>query len=236
MGRRISCREVKGMRRLFFLLGLAMVCAVLCRPPQAVPSAAGVPDKKWILIEIDRKRLTLYQGTEVLAVYPVATGARETPSPIGTFYVNGRFVTEMSGFGTRFLSLSVPWGKYGIHGTNHPESIGGNASHGCFRLRVKDAEALYAQVPGWTKVVIEGGPYGSLGDGLRTLRPGDRCSAVLEAQRRLAQRGFYYGGADGIYGPAMSKAVIAARKAYGLSNQDIVDAALYHRLGILLFE
>ena len=34
----------------------------------------------------------------------------------------------------------------------------------------------------------------------------------------------------------MSKAVIAARKAYGLSNQDIVDAALYHRLGILLFE
>ena len=150
--------------------------------------------------------------------------------------VCGRFVTEMSGFGTRFLSLSVPWGKYGIHGTNHPESIGGNASHGCFRLRVKDAEALYAQVPGWTKVVIEGGPYGSLGDGLRTLRPGDRCSAVLEAQRRLAQRGFYYGGADGIYGPAMSKAVIAARKAYGLSNQDIVDAALYHRLGILLFE
>lgn len=224
------------MRRLFLLVGIMMACLLLCRPPRTVTANVGVPDKKWILIEIDRKRLTLYQGTEALAVYPVATGAWETPSPIGTFYVNGRFVTEMSGFGTRFLSLSVPWGQYGIHGTNRPESIGGNASHGCFRLRVKDAEALYAQVPGWTKVVIEGGPYGNLGDGLRTLRPGDRCSAVIEAQRRLAQQGFYYGSADGVYGPAMSKAVVAARRAFGLSEQDIVDAALYHRLGVLLFE
>lgn len=224
------------MRRLFLCLCLAMACVLLCRPPRTITVSAGVPDQKWILIEIDRKRLTLYRGTEALAVYPIATGSWQTPSPIGAFYINGRFMTEMSGFGTRFLSLSVPWGKYGIHGTNHPESIGGNASHGCFRLRVKDAEALYAQVPGWTKVVIEGGPYGNLGDGLRTLRPGDRCSAVIEAQRRLAQQGFYYGSADGIYGPAMSRAVIAARRAYGLSDQDMVDAALYRRLGILLFE
>lgn len=224
------------MRRLFLCLCLAAACVLLCRPPRTIIVSAGVPDQKWILIEIDRKRLTLYRGTEALAVYPIATGSWQTPSPIGAFYINGRFMTEMSGFGTRFLSLSVPWGKYGIHGTNHPESIGGNASHGCFRLRVKDAEALYAQVPGWTKVVIEGGPYGNLGDGLRTLRPGDRCSAVIEVQRRLAQQGFYYGSADGIYGPAMSRAVIAARRAYGLSDQDMVDAALYHRLGILLFE
>ncbi len=224
------------MRRLFLCLCLAMACLLLCRSPQTVTVSAGVPDQKWILIEIDRKRLTLYRGTEALAVYPIATGSWQTPSPIGAFYINGRFMTEMSGFGTRFLSLSVPWGKYGIHGTNHPESIGGNASHGCFRLRVKDAEALYAQVPGWTKVVIEGGPYGNLGDGLRTLRPGDRCSAVIEVQRRLAQQGFYYGSADGIYGPAMSRAVIAARRTYGLSDQDMVDAALYRRLGILLFE
>ena len=224
------------MRRLFLLLMLMAACALLIRPLQAASTFAGVPDQKWILIEIDRKRLTLYRGTEALAVYPIATGSRDTPSPIGTFYVNGRFMTEMSGFGTRFLGLSVPWGQYGIHGTNHPESIGGNASHGCFRLRVKDAEALYAQVPGWTKVVIEGGPYGNLGDGLRTLHPGDRCSAVIEVQRRLAQQGFYDGSADGIYGAGTSKAVIAARKAHGLSDQDVVDGALYRCLGILLFE
>ncbi len=236
MARRISFPEVKGMRRLFLFLGLMAACLLLCREPRTVAASAGVPDKKWILIEIDRKRLTLYRGTESLAVYPIATGGWDTPSPIGAFYVNKRFMTEMSGFGTRFLGLSVPWGQYGIHGTNRPESIGGNASHGCFRLRVKDAEALYAQVPGWTKVVIEGGPYGNLGDGLRTLRPGDRCSAVIEVQRRLAQQGFYFGSADGIYGAGMSRAVVAARKAHGLSDQDLVDAALYRRLGILLFE
>lgn len=226
------------MRRLFLCLGIALAagCLLLPRAPRSAETAAGVPEKKWILIETDLKRLTLYSGAEVLARYPIASGAWETPSPIGTFYVNGRFRTEMSGFGTRFLSLSVPWGQYGIHGTNKPESIGGNASHGCFRLRVKDAEALYDMVPGWTKVVVEGGPYGNLGDSLRTLRPGDRCSAVIEVQRRLAQRGFYYGSADGVYGAATSRAVKAARRAFGLSDRDVVDAALYARLGITLFE
>ena len=226
------------MRRLLLLLGAVLTAGwlLLPRPPRAVTAVAGVPDKKWILIEADLKRLTLYSGTEALARYPIASGAWDTPSPIGTFYINGRFRTELSGFGTRFLSLSVPWGKYGIHGTNRPESIGANASHGCFRLRVQDAEALYDQVPGWTKVVIEGGPYGNLGDGLRTLRPGDRCSALIEVQRRLAQQGFYYGSADGVYGAATSRAVLAARRASGLTGQDVVDAALYRRLGILLFE
>ena len=227
------------MRRAFLLLlaALAAFLFVKTRPaPDAVTVSAGTPSGKWILIETDLKRLTLYQGTEALCRYPIAAGAWNTPSPIGTFYVNGRFVTEMSGFGTRFLSLSVPWGKYGIHGTNRPESIGGNASHGCFRLRVKDAEALYAQTPLGVRVVIDGGSYGPLGEGLRVLHPGDRGSAVQLAQRRLIQQGFLYGGADGVYGAATSSAVIAARGQYGLSREDVIDYALFARLGIAAFE
>ena len=168
--------------------------------------------------------------------YPIASGAWKTPSPMGSFIINGRFMTEMSGFGTRFLSLNVPWGKYGIHGTNNPSSIGSNASHGCIRMRVKDAEELYGKVPNGTRVYIEGGAYGLLGDSLRTLRPGDRCSHVQEVQRRLLLKGFYSGGVDGVYGAATSRAVLAARKAYGLSQEDIVDGALYAKLGIILFE
>ncbi|MBQ9300985.1 MAG: L,D-transpeptidase family protein [Clostridia bacterium] len=225
------------MRRVLILC-LLLAAAALARPaPETVPASAkaGTPDEKWILIESDLKRLTVYQGTEVISRYPVATGAWDTPTPLGTFYVDRRFKTEMSGFGTRFLHLTVPWGQYGIHGTNRPESIGNNASHGCIRLRVKDAEALYGQVPNWTKVVIEGGSYGPLGDSLRVLRPGDRSSAVQLVQFRLSQNGFY-AGADGVYGAGTSKAVLAARKAFGLSNEDIVDYALYARLGIMLFE
>lgn len=225
------------MRRALFALGAAVIFAVLAlHRPAATAVSAGVPEQKWILIEIDRKRLTLYRGAEEICHYPIASGAWDTPSPLGVFYIKGRFKTEMSGFGTRYLSLSVPWGQYGIHGTNRPESIGNNASHGCIRLRVADAEKLYSQVPDWTRVVIEGGPYGPLGDSLRTLRPGDRGSAVQLVQRRLGQQGFYAGGTDGVYGAATSRAVIAARRAYGLSNEDVVDHALYAKLGIQLFE
>ncbi|MBQ7455459.1 MAG: L,D-transpeptidase family protein [Clostridia bacterium] len=220
-----------------FLVVLAAWGCVLARPAEQVAAvSAGVPEGKWILIELDLKRLTVYEGTTPVSRYPIASGAWDTPSPIGFFYIDGRFATEMSGFGTRFLSLSVSWGKYGIHGTNKPESIGNNASHGCIRLRVKDAEKLYAQVPNWTRVVIEGGPYGLLGDSLRTLHPGDRCSHVQLVQTRLRQQGFYGGSSDGVYGSATSRAVLAARKAHGLSNVDVVDAALYAKLGIALFE
>lgn len=234
---RISSSGVICVRKGLLLLGAAVILAACAgNAPNAAQVSAGVPDNKWILIETDLKRLTLYRGTEVISRYPIASGAWSTPTPLGTFLINGRFRTEMSGFGTRFLSLSVPWGKYGIHGTNRPESIGGDASHGCIRLRVSDAEKLYSQTPDWTRVVIEGGPYGPLGDGLRTLRPGDRGSAVQLVQFRLSQQGFYTGGADGVYGPATSRAVLAARRAYGLKEEDAVDAALYGRLGIMLFE
>ena len=212
--------------------------ATLCRETQlqTVAGLQGTPEQRWILIEVDLKRLTLYEGTTLLKRYPIASGAWKTPSPLGVFRITGRFETELSGFGTRFLRLNVPYGNYGIHGTNRPESIGSNASHGCFRLRVQDAEELYALTPNGVKVYVEGGAYGLLGDGLRTLRSGDRCSHVQEVQKRLILHGFYTGSADGVYGENTSRAVLKARDYFHLSHEDVVDAALYRRLGIVLFE
>ena len=53
--------------------------------------------------------------------------------------------------GTRRLDLGD---GYGIHGTDHPESIGKAASHGCVRLRNEDIEKLYDMVPVGTPVYI----------------------------------------------------------------------------------
>ena len=201
---------------------------------KAVPASAGVQGTV-VWIELDRKRLTVYENGQEKAVFPIAAGARDTPSPIGVFRVNNRFATELSGFGTRFLGLNVPWGQYGIHGTNKPSSIGQNASHGCIRMQVRDAEKLYAMIPMGTKVVIESGPYGAITT-LRTLREGDRGGDVQLLQQRLILHGFLYGSADGVFGPATRLAVIAARKAMGLSASDAADGALYSALGILQFE
>ena len=198
--------------------------------------AASAPERQLLWIDLDGKSLTMYENGEAIRQYPIAAGASGTPSPIGVFRVNSRFMPDMSGFGTRFLGLSVPWGSYGIHGTNKPESIGRNASHGCIRMRVKDMEALFPIVSNGTKVIVTGGPYGPLNWGWRTLREGDRGADVKQLQLRLIQRGLLWGGADGVFGPATRKAVIAARQELNLSPGDQADSALQERLGMILFE
>ena len=218
---------------------LLTAAAALCALPglrlfRAAPVAAG-PSGILIWIDLDQKRLTVYENGAAAAVYPIASGAADTPSPMGVFRVNRRFATEMSGFGTRFLGLNVPWGQYGIHGTNKPESIGSGASHGCIRLRVGDAEKLYRLIPTGARVVIEGGPYGPLNWGLRSLKEGDRGADVKEMQLRLMQRGYLW-NADGVFGAATRQAVVRARKDLGLPMGDQADPALQRKLGMLAFE
>ncbi|MBP3647817.1 MAG: L,D-transpeptidase family protein [Clostridia bacterium] len=197
---------------------------------------ANVPQGLWIWIDIHQKTLTLYEGTQVKKTYAIATGAWGTPTPIGTFRINSRFAGELGGFGTRFLGLNVPWGQFGIHGTNKPGSIGSNASHGCIRMFVGDSEELYGLVPNGTKVVIEGGPYGWLDTTLRPLQPGDRSSCVAALQARLLQLGYGYQWPDGIYGQATQAAVRKARKSLGLAEGIHADQALYRAIGLTLFE
>jgi hypothetical protein len=42
--------------------------------------------------------------------------------------------------------MGLGYKGYGIHGTNHPESIGHAASHGCIRMRNHDVEELFELV------------------------------------------------------------------------------------------
>ena len=221
-----SRQEVRQTKRLVALLTL-----LCCLAPGVQAEGAFI-----IHVDVAQKVLTLFQGDEILRRYTVATGAWDTPTPVGVFTITHRFSGEMCGFGTCFLGLNVPWGNYGIHGTNKPESIGTNASHGCIRMNVKDAEELYRLVPNGTKVVIEDGPWGELGGTLRTLKNGDRSQQVRAVQRKLRALGFYQGWPDGIFGEGTQRAVDAARKAYGLTPNGLVDWALYQKLGLSPFE
>lgn len=208
---------------------LAGLATLLILPASALGEYA-------IHIDVEQKCLTLFRGGEQVKQYTVATGAWDTPTPVGVFTITHRFSGDMCGFGTCFLGLDVPWGNYGIHGTNKPDSIGSNASHGCIRMRVADAEELYAAVPNGTRVVIECGPWGELGGTLRTLKNGDRSSAVRAVQRKLRALGFYHGWPDGIFGAATQRAVDAARQTFGLSPNGLVDWPLYMKLGLTPFE
>lgn len=215
-------------------LTAVLMIALLALPPAHGSAESG--GAYVIHVDVEQKQLTLWQGDALVRRYTVATGAWDTPSPIGTFTITHRFSGEMGGFGTCFLGLNVPWGNYGIHGTNKPESIGYNASHGCIRMQVADAEELYHLVPNGTKVIIECGPYGESGGSLRLLKNGDRSSMVRAVQRRLRALGFYHGWPDGIFGSATQQAVDNARAYYGLSPNGLVDWSLYQAMGMTLFE
>lgn len=216
-----------------FLFALLLFMLALCLGVITESHAAG---HYAIHVDVAAKSLTLWQGNKLVKRYPVATGAWDTPTPLGVYTIVSRFSGEMCGFGTCFLGLNVPFGQYGIHGTNKPETIGSNASHGCIRMQVAHAEELYALVPNGTRVVIENGAYGELGDTLRPLKDGDRSSAVMAVQRKLRALGYYHGWPDGIYGSATAKAVARARKALNIPEKDGVDWAFYQAIGLTLFE
>lgn len=190
-----------------------------------------------ILVEVDNKVIHLIdkKTKEVLTKYPIATGEKDSPTPIGTFEVNemGRWG---EGFGTRWIGLNVSWGRYGIHGTNKPGSIGFNASAGCIRMNNSHVEELYDKVTIGTNVVITNGPYGPFAYGYRSLRPGDRGADVLEVQKRLFLQGYYNGSLDGIYGEGMKANLIEYLKDKNMTKTDTITEEIYKSLGIVLIE
>jgi hypothetical protein len=220
------------MRGLLIRGALALCLSLLV----ALMARAETP-RRLIIIDTARMSLTFYEDQREVRRFPIAAGTSDTPSPLGTFRIVSRFApSEPSGFGTRFLGLNVPWGSFGIHGTNKPGSIGSHASHGCFRMYSRDAEILYRLAPNGTPVIVESGPYGELGTRLTTLRPGDRSAAVRAVQRKLRAIGYSPGNADGVFGAGTEVALRAFLKDRGLAWQDRVDETVYAALGLMLFE
>ncbi|MBQ5652473.1 MAG: L,D-transpeptidase [Peptococcaceae bacterium] len=96
----------------------------------------------YILIVQKERRLYLYRDNLLQAVFPVAIGKTQTPTPVGNWQViNKKILTEPGVFGTRWIGLDNP--GYGIHGTNTPEAIGSAVSMGCIRMYNADVEQLF---------------------------------------------------------------------------------------------
>src|SRR4051812_5566899 len=121
-------------------------------------------DNMYIRINLWKNELIVLKNNKVIKRLSIASGTEESPTPIGIFKVEEKSKSWGGGFGTRWLGLNVPWGQYGIHGTNKPILIGKNVSSGCIRMRNKDVEALYDLIPNGTIVHIDG-PVTGMGKG-----------------------------------------------------------------------
>lgn len=186
------------------------------------PPARG---NRRINIDVEKKILTLSENNRIIRTYPVAVGRPQTPTPLGDWTITQKALNPGGPFGTRWLRLSVPWGGYGIHGTNNPSSIGTAASHGCVRLLNENVNELYDLVDIGTPVRITGAATTG-----RLIQIGDRGNDVLEVQRRLQILGFYDGDLDGVFGSGTQQAVMAFQRDHDLDPDGIVGPATYEEL------
>jgi len=167
------------------LLPALMVLALTV--PSFAQQSANASEKqrapRIVLVSLADRRLAVLENGNVLAYFPVAVGAEESPSPTGEFQIVSRVVNPAyyhegvvmaagadNPVGTRWLGLNLK--GYGIHGTNAPRSIGHARSHGCIRLKNRDVEQLFSMLRVGDVVQIRGerdeeiaSVFGDAGDG-----------------------------------------------------------------------
>lgn len=186
-----------------------------------------------VIIDTERLVLSLLIDGKVFNQYPIAIGKYNSPSPVGEWKIANKGYEAGGSFGTRWMGLNVPWGNYGIHGTNRPWSIGWPASAGCFRMHNEDIEIIYDWLSVGTPVVVLGTytmPRGPL-------KPGFGSPEVIPLQTKLREKGFYiFGPADGDYGLMTELAVKEFQLYHGLKPTGSADAATLRLLNFHVFD
>jgi L,D-transpeptidase ErfK/SrfK len=168
--------------------------------PRPVAQAELPPPEGEMELVVDTETLTLtvLVNGAVWKTYPVAAGKWTDLTPVGEWRIIDKGYKVGGPFGSRWMALNVPWGNYGIHGTDRPWSIGSYASAGCVRMFDEDVEELYDLVEIGTKVKIKG--YRPSLNFERHFGYGSEGPEVVVIQEGLRQFGFDAGLCDGIFG------------------------------------
>ncbi len=238
-GDRVAIVKI-GRRQIFYSLAIFFIMSIICcligfevnddlelagieNQPTVPP-----PGTKTIVIHVSKRILELYSDGQFYKKYRIAVGKSDTPTPVGEWNIVWKDYNWGTGFGTRWMGLNIPWGIYGIHGTNKPWSIGQFASHGCIRMRNKDVEELFEWVPVGTSVRIEGRKL-RVG---RTLKHQMSGSDVALLQMKLQELGYLKSRADGVFGTITKEAVENYQREHNLELTGTVNKQLAELLGI----
>lgn len=110
-----------------------------------------------IEVRLTEHRLLLHKGEDVVMDVPVGVGRAEVPTPGGVYYIKellqpptpggtyGAYAYGLSGYSPVLESFAGGEGVIGIHGTNQPETVGSDASHGCIRMLDADITRMVAE-------------------------------------------------------------------------------------------
>ncbi len=189
------------------------------------------PSGLYVYIDAEQRVLELYMGSEVVDRWSVAVGKPSTPTPLGGWLVTDKAIWG-GGFGARWNGISVPWGRYGIHGTNRPGSIGGNLSAGCVRMLNQDVVELHRYIPVGTLMVIAGQGQDHFGEIPRSIRFSYRGSDVMQLQRILLAENLYSGSVDGIFGAGTLSALRKYQEMMGQLGTGDLDRSEWEDLAL----
>jgi L,D-transpeptidase ErfK/SrfK len=149
-----------------------------------IPALYILPDgpRRGIVLNLADRRLYYFQPGNRVLTYPIGIGAIGFTTPLSTTTVvrkepNPTWVPPPSihaenpdlpaavGPGPDnplgAFALRLGWKNYLIHGTNKPDGVGRNVSHGCIHLYPEDIEELFATVPVGTPVRVIEQPAGA---------------------------------------------------------------------------
>ena len=132
--------------------------------PRSALGGYGVVHTR-LVIDLSERLLTLLRDGVTLLEVPVGVGRPEYPTPTGEFYIRNKLTRYRSpfygpvAFGTSARSPTLTdWpagGFIGIHGTDRPELIPGEVSHGCIRVRNRDIVRLARLMPVGTPLTVK---------------------------------------------------------------------------------
>ena len=152
------------------LLLVLLLCVLLIG---MIITAASVRDRSDVVygatmslkVDLSNRELYVIENGDVVRTYGVAVGSRKHPTPTGRYWTgriiwNPRWVPPPSKWARKLkarapgdprnpmqgvkIYFREPW--FYIHGTNKPGSIGTASSHGCIRMRPRDAKRLAKRI------------------------------------------------------------------------------------------
>jgi lipoprotein-anchoring transpeptidase ErfK/SrfK len=114
-------------------------------------------------VVVDRSDHTVTVYAEETSVYPVGLGAPGWETPTGVYKVTGAYRTAdpAGSYGPAVVTTTAVGrvdgdfnGAIALHGTNRPELVGGNPSHGCIRLLNTDIARVATTVEEGSIILI----------------------------------------------------------------------------------
>lgn len=119
-----------------------------------------------VKVQLGSHRLTAWKGDKVMLRTPICVGRAVTPTPSGRYYITellkqpdstglyGPWAFGLSAHSNVLREFAGADGILGIHGTDFPQGIGTNVSHGCIRVNNRAITRLARVLPAGTPVEI----------------------------------------------------------------------------------